>query len=195
MALVRIGIALVLLAATLTFTVLMAQGSPESDVYLIVAHAPPFSRAELLAALEKTKNYTMWASWAGYVDIAGGSFRQAIERLVSSPEGLRERGRNVEVVVKKVGGVYRAELLRSGSVNMTYESVNLEDVLWWAANATREGDLIYGGWPLVEYKLDLPVFWAAYAIPFCNSTYYGPWSPPIKVAGDISVEARIFPRE
>jgi len=151
---IKLSIASVLLAITLAFAVLIAQRTPESDVYLIVAHAPPFLRAELLASLEKIKNYTIWASWGGYVDIAGGSFRQAVERLVSSPGGLHEKGRNVEVVVKKVGRVYRAELLRGGRVNMTYESGNLEDVLWWTANATREGNLIYGGWPLVEYKLD-----------------------------------------
>jgi len=193
MALIRIGIALVLLAATLTFTVLTAQGNPKSDVYLVIAHAPPFSRAELLAALEKIKNYTIWASWAGDIGIAAGSSREAIEKDVASPWGIRDRWHDGEIVVKKVGKVYRAEISRSGKENMTYESVDLEDVLWWAANITREGDIVYFTLPLIMYKLDLPIFWFAYAIPLCNGTYYGPWAPPIMVAGDTTVRVQVFP--
>jgi len=199
MALVRIGIALVLLAATVTFTVLMAQGSPESDVYLVIAHAPPFSRAELLAALEKIKNYTIWASWAGDVGIAVGSSREAIEKDVSS-RGLHgtflkvgdKPVPDVETVVKKVGKSYRAEIIKGGKPNMTYVSEDLEDVLWWIANVSRHVDIPLGN-EIVWYKLDLPIFWFAYAIPFCNGTYYGPWPPPIRVVGDTTVEVRVFP--
>jgi len=193
MALVRIGVGRVLFAVALTFIVLMAQGSPESDAYLVIAHAPPFSRAELLAALEEIKNYTIWASWAGDVGIAMGSFREVIERDVSSPWGIRDRWHDGEIVVKKVGKVYRAEISRSGKENITYESADLEDVLWWVANVTREGDIVYFARPIIMYKLDLPIFWFAYAIPLCNGTYYGPWHPPIMVAGDTTVEVRVFP--
>ncbi|ABO09010.1 hypothetical protein [Pyrobaculum calidifontis] len=199
MALVRIGIGLVLFAVALTFTVLMAQGSPESDVYLVIAHAPPFSRAELLAALEKIKNYTIWASWAGDVGIAVGSSREAIEKDVSS-RGLHgtflkvgdKPVPDVETVVKKVGKSYRAEIIKGGKPNMTYVSEDLEDVLWWIANVSRHVDIPLGN-EIVWYKLDLPIFWFAYAIPFCNGTYYGPWPPPIMVAGDTTVRVQVFP--
>jgi len=199
MARVRIGIGLVLFAVALTFIALMAQESPESDVYLIIAHAPPFSRAELLAALEEIKNYTIWASWAGDVGIAVGSSREAIEKDVSS-RGLHgtflkvgdKPTPDVETVVKKVGKVYRAEILKGGKPNMTYVSEDLEDVLWWIANVSRHIDIPLGS-EIVWYKLDLPIFWFAYAVPFCNGTYYGPWPPPIMVAGDTTVEVRVFP--
>jgi len=200
---IKIGIAFALLAATLAFAVLMAQRGPElaeADTYLIIAHAPPFSRAELLAALEEIKNYTIWASWAGDVGIAVGSSRQAIEKDVSSRglhgTFLKKVGDkpvpDVETVVKKVGKVYRAEIIKGGKPNMTYVSEDLEDVLWWIANVSRHVNIPLGN-EIVWYKLDLPIFWFAYAVTICNGTYYGPWPPPIMVAGDTTVRVQVFP--
>jgi len=200
---VKLGIAFALLATTLAFAILMTQRGPElaeTDTYLIIAHAPPFSRAELLAALEEIKNYTIWASWAGDVGIAVGCSREAIEKDVSSPQGLHgtflkvgdKPVPDVEAVVKKVGKSYRAEVIKGGKPNMTYVSEDLEDVLWWIANVSRHVDIPLGD-KIIWYKLDLPVFWFAYAIPLCNGTYYGPWPPPIMVAGDTTVKVQVFP--
>ncbi len=79
---------------------------------------------------------------------------------------------------------------------LTYSSRDLEDVLWVALNETKK---IYG-FPdpflvelLYSYKYDVPLMYGAFAIPFCNGTYYGPDMRPLGVVLNGAVKLHIFP--
>ncbi|MFZ8838554.1 MAG: hypothetical protein ACO2PM_06365 [Pyrobaculum sp.] len=186
----------VVLAATAVAVVLGA-GGREAELYLVVGYLGPFGKVD--AALEELQKYAVWASWVGSVGIAIEDGKSAALRMLSmSCEGRKIRLPNGTVKnapclrLEQAGGPY-VLVYRDGSKTLRFRGDTLEDALWLTLQHD-EVDKMTKGWVetiLLQYLFDVPLSSAAWALPFCNGTYYGPPRP--KVAVDAVIRAFIYP--
>ncbi|MEM1598352.1 MAG: hypothetical protein QXI07_07590 [Pyrobaculum sp.] len=177
----------VLLALFVALAFLSAR-QEEASVYLVDGFIPPFAEKNITAALGEAKNYSLWASWYGQVSIFVGSTREELPKLAergyeSKVYDVRTGELKYELKFYKRGDKYVIEV-REGPRRILVNDTDLEEALWKAlaeARSLSELPNMLAIW-LMKYKFDLPwTSYGAFAIPFCNGSYYGPFPPPLKV--------------
>ena len=186
----------VMLAAAVVAVVLGA-GGRGAELYLVVGYLGPFGNVD--AVLEELQKYAVWASWVGSVSIAVEDGKStALRRLSMSCEGREiwlPNGtvRNAPCLRLEQAGGPCVLVYRDGSKTLRFRGDTLEDALWLTLQHD-EVDEMTKGWVrtiLLQYLFDIPLSSAAWALPFCNGTYYGPPRP--KVAVDAVIRAFIYP--
>ncbi|AET33498.1 hypothetical protein [Pyrobaculum ferrireducens] len=164
-------------------------GQAKGGDYLVIARFPPHALDKIDKALEEVRREAKWASWYGDVDIPLGQMREVREKLIENHGIDVETKNKVRYRIHKKAGKYRVEVYHNDRLNFTYTTDDLEDALWAAAEKGEE----LGGIPpeiissLIDYKLNPPLLYSAYAIPFCNGTYYGPGVDALKIVIDGAV--------
>jgi hypothetical protein len=157
----------------------------------------PFGNVD--AALKELQKYAVWASWVRGVFLAVEDGKYAALRSLSLPcEGRQIWSPNGTVKnapclrLEQEGGPY-VLVYRDGSKTLRFRGDTLEDALWLTLQHD-EVDEMTKGWVrtiLLQYLFDIPLSSAAWALPFCNGTYYGPPRP--KVAVDAVIRAFTYP--
>ncbi|MCC6020339.1 MAG: hypothetical protein LM577_03085 [Thermoproteaceae archaeon] len=171
---------------------LMAAGRPaQAKLHLVSAHLGP--SGNFSEALRELKDVSLWASWAGRVSIAAESGRLAALRRLSLPCGERRvyhfNGTAREIGCARLlqeGGRY-VLIYRHGGRELRFTGESVEDVLWQALQSGEVDEytkVVLSG-ALVDYLYDIPLAYSAWAIPFCNGTYYGPPGPRVAVSNTV----------
>ncbi|MEM0463250.1 hypothetical protein [Pyrobaculum sp.] len=193
----------------LAFTYFASQA--KADRYLVIAHFPPHLAGSIDKALEEVKKEAQWASWFGDAGLAVKKQRDEINKALEERGIGRDEEDPLSVVVNERGErqkithpfayrIYRkdgkivVEIRKKGKVVFNYTTDNVEDAFWTLLEKGRElndtlPEILYR---LIEYKYDLPLTYSAFAIPFCNGTYYGPDVKPLRVVIDGSVKVHYF---
>jgi len=192
---VAIFVGVVLAAAAVA--VVLGAGGREAELYLVSGYLGPFGNVD--AALKELQKHAVWASWVGSVHIAIEDGKSAALRMLSMPcEGRQIWLPNGTVKsapclrLEQTGGPY-VLVYRDGSKTLRFRGDTLEDALWLTlqhdeVDKTTKGEVET---ILLQYFFDIPLSSAAWALPFCNGTYYGPPRP--KVAVDAVIRAFIYP--
>jgi hypothetical protein len=193
-------IGLVLAAASL-LAFLAVGRPPGAELYLVSAYIGPFGGVD--KALEEVREKSLWASWMGSVSIVIEDGKSYVVRSLSTmpcieggsvaryPNGTVKELGCMRLV--KEGGEY-VFIYRHKGREVRFRGPTVEDALWQALQSDEvlwEDKMIIDGY-LVKFLFDLPSTAGAWAIPFCNGTYYGP-APRLKVVVDGVVEYRIYP--
>ncbi|ABP51799.1 MAG: hypothetical protein OWQ51_11175 [Pyrobaculum arsenaticum] len=193
----------------LAFTYFASQA--KADRYLVIAHFPPHLAGSIDKALEEVKKEAQWASWFGDAGLAVKKQRDEINKALEEwgigrdeedplSVVVNERGERQKITHQFAYRIYRkdgkivVEIRQRGKVIFNYTTDNVEDAFWTLLEKGRElndtlPEILYR---LIEYKYDLPLTYSAFAIPFCNGTYYGPDVKPLRAVIDGSVEVRYF---
>mgnify|MGYP000104626127 FL=1 len=162
---------------------------PDAELYFVSAYIGPFGAVD--EALEEVKEKSLWASWTGSVSIVIEDGRSHVIRRLSMPcldrrvqhiNGTVEEGACIRLV--REGGGY-VLIYRHKGKEVRFRGPTVEDVLWQALQSgeVAERDKVSISINLVYYLYNIPLTARAWAIPFCNGTYYGPLPRP-KVAVD-----------
>lgn len=209
----RLYILFIIIAAAasigLAFTYFASQA--KADRYLVIAYFPPHLAGSIDKALEEVRKDAQWASWFGDAGLALRRQRDVINKALEE-WGIRrdeedpwniivnERGERQKVTypfayrIYKKDGKIVVELRQRGKVIFNYTTNDIEDAFWTLLKKGRElnDTLPEVLLRLIEYKYDLPLTYSAFAIPFCNGTYYGPDVKPLRVVIDGSVKVNYF---
>ncbi|AFA40636.1 hypothetical protein [Pyrobaculum sp.] len=193
----------------LAFTSFASQA--KADRYLVIAHFPPHLAGSIDKALEEVKKEAQWSSWFGDAGLAlkkqRGEINKALEEwgIGRDEEGplsvvVNERGERQKTTHPFAYRIYRkdgkivVEIRLRGKVIFNYTTDNVEDAFWTLLEKGRElnDTLPEIQIRLIEYRFDMPLTYSAFAIPFCNGTYYGPDVKPLRVVIDKRVEVNFF---
>jgi len=192
---VAIFVGVVLAAAAVV--VVLGTGGHGAELYLVVGYLGPFGNVD--AALKEIQKYAVWASWVGSVNIAVEDGKSAALRMLSTscegrqiwlPNGTVKNAPCLRL--EQAGGPY-VLVYSDGSKTLRFRGDTLEDALWLVIQNDEVDEATKGEVKtiLLHYLFDIPLSSAAWALPFCNGTYYGPPRP--KVAVDAVIRAFFYP--